>query len=341
MASLAEGDRVVVDFMKAAGKVRYFGTSHFALGTWVGLELDEAVGKNNGSVSGVRYFDCVNLHGLFVRPTALRKEGSLSEAEDQNDHEGRLWVGTRSADDMARDAVSDVAKQLHAIVDDARELCATARRGLVAQSDQHNSPSGEEANSHEQDQTVNSVLSVLLQGAAMKRNSLTTAADVSARRTSLRALGEVLCVGESSGSSGKSDTSAESPVQDTRAVAALAAPRPVVGFTSRRQSEEEIGPRLDSFMGDGFLRGALKSSRGAKEPDIIVHPPQRGSMGAASGGQKLSIVVEVQDAYGTTSQHINFSELRGGEVPPLGSVLDAVVHQVVRASMQAAVNNSS
>ena len=173
---------------------------------------------------------------------------------------------------MARDAVSDVAKQLHAIVDDARELCATARRGLVAQSDQHNSPSGEEANSHEQDQTVNSVLSVLLQGAAMKRNSLTTAADVSARRTSLRALGEVLCVGESSGSSGKSDTSAESPVQDTRAVAALAAPRPVVGFTSRRQSEEEIGPRLDSFMGDGFLRGALKSSRGAKEPDIIVSP---------------------------------------------------------------------
>merc|ERR1712136_535379 len=220
--------------------------------------------------------------------------------------------GTRSADDMARDAVSDVAKQLHAIVDDARELCATARRGLVAQSDQHNSPSGEEANSHEQDQTVNSVL---------------------------RALGEVLCVGESSGSSGKSDTSAESPVQDTRAVAALAAPRPVVGFTSRRQSEEEIGPRLDSFMGDGFLRGALKSSRGAKDPDIIVHPPQRGSMGAASGGQKLSIVVEVQDAYGTTSQHINFSELRGGEVPPLGSVLDDVVHQVVRASMEAAVKN--
>jgi len=30
------------------------------------------------------------------------------------------------------------------------------------------------------------------------------------------------------------------------------------------------------------------------------------------------------------SQHLNkFSELRGGEVPPLGSVLDAVVHKDV------------
>lgn len=51
--------------------VRFVGTTHFADGQWIGLELDEATGKNDGAVQGERYFDCAPGHGMFVRPTVV------------------------------------------------------------------------------------------------------------------------------------------------------------------------------------------------------------------------------------------------------------------------------
>lgn len=37
-------------------------------GPWIGIELDEPVGKNQGSVGGKQYFQCGEKRGLFVRP---------------------------------------------------------------------------------------------------------------------------------------------------------------------------------------------------------------------------------------------------------------------------------
>lgn len=48
--------------------VRYAGSTSFQTGKWVGVELDEPVGKNSGVVQGKRYFDCKPNHGVFVRP---------------------------------------------------------------------------------------------------------------------------------------------------------------------------------------------------------------------------------------------------------------------------------
>ena len=77
-------------------------------------------------------------------------------------------------------------------------MFATACRSLVVHSDQHKSPSEDEANSDEQDETViRSVPSVLLQGAT-KRRSQTMIAAVSIRRTPLRLPRRVLCVGQPS-----------------------------------------------------------------------------------------------------------------------------------------------
>eukprot|EP00965_Chrysotila_dentata_P130830 4325138-Pleurochrysis_carterae.AAC.2 len=48
------------------GTVRFKGRTHFREGEWVGVELDAARGKNDGSVHGTRYFECAPAHGLFT-----------------------------------------------------------------------------------------------------------------------------------------------------------------------------------------------------------------------------------------------------------------------------------
>lgn len=54
------------------GEVKYVGRiPQLAKGFWVGIQLDEPVGKNDGSVKGVRYFECMDEYGSFVRPSFL------------------------------------------------------------------------------------------------------------------------------------------------------------------------------------------------------------------------------------------------------------------------------
>ena len=48
--------------------VRFAGSTHFAAGEWVGVELDDATGKNDGEVQGQRYFACPQGYGMFIRP---------------------------------------------------------------------------------------------------------------------------------------------------------------------------------------------------------------------------------------------------------------------------------
>ena len=50
--------------------VQFIGSTDFAAGDWIGVVLDDATGKNDGSVKGQRYFTCNPGHGMFVRPSA-------------------------------------------------------------------------------------------------------------------------------------------------------------------------------------------------------------------------------------------------------------------------------
>ena len=47
------GDRVLVGGAKM-GLLKYVGRTDFAKGIWAGIELDEAIGKNDGAVAGKR-----------------------------------------------------------------------------------------------------------------------------------------------------------------------------------------------------------------------------------------------------------------------------------------------
>lgn len=69
--NISVGSRVVVN-SELSGTIRFVGTTSFQTGKWVGVELDEALGKNSGVVQGKRYFDCKNNHGVFVRPTNVK-----------------------------------------------------------------------------------------------------------------------------------------------------------------------------------------------------------------------------------------------------------------------------
>ncbi|EJC99960.1 uncharacterized protein FOMMEDRAFT_22438 [Fomitiporia mediterranea MF3/22] len=56
------------------GIVQFIGSTEFGTkkGTWVGVQYDEPVGKNDGSVDGHRYFSCPAPYGGFVRPEKVR-----------------------------------------------------------------------------------------------------------------------------------------------------------------------------------------------------------------------------------------------------------------------------
>ena len=53
--------------------IRFLGTTHFAAGDWIGVELEDASGKNDGSVQGERYFDCDVGHGMFLREAGITR----------------------------------------------------------------------------------------------------------------------------------------------------------------------------------------------------------------------------------------------------------------------------
>ncbi|XP_072170751.1 uncharacterized protein [Diadema setosum] len=48
------------------GILHFKGKTHFAQGCMCGIELDDPVGKHNGSVDGIHYFDCPQNYGVFV-----------------------------------------------------------------------------------------------------------------------------------------------------------------------------------------------------------------------------------------------------------------------------------
>lgn len=77
------GDRVIVDGEKL-GTLRFCGTTKFAAGLWAGVELDKDMGKNNGSVNGVKYFNCPKNKGIFIPAGRVTKVRIFLFSSEEN-----------------------------------------------------------------------------------------------------------------------------------------------------------------------------------------------------------------------------------------------------------------
>jgi tubulin-folding cofactor B len=71
-ATITVGDRCEVNPGERRGEVKFVGKCpELKPGYWVGVALDEPQGKNDGSVKGVQYFECMPNCGTFVRPNVV------------------------------------------------------------------------------------------------------------------------------------------------------------------------------------------------------------------------------------------------------------------------------
>jgi hypothetical protein len=94
------GERLVVNDKDGAHSctVRYIGTVDGKEGTWVGVEWDVASrGKNDGTVSGKRYFACLHnkIAGSLIRYEKIKPGISLVQAVSQ-----RYTLGDSDLKDM-------------------------------------------------------------------------------------------------------------------------------------------------------------------------------------------------------------------------------------------------
>ncbi|CAG9313133.1 NIP100 [Blepharisma stoltei] len=87
------GTRVVVTTQNSelTGELRYYGQLKGTTGNWYGINLDNPLGKNNGTLNGVKYFEANLNHGIFVRINQVKP---IEEEEKKNKRAVTAFIGS-------------------------------------------------------------------------------------------------------------------------------------------------------------------------------------------------------------------------------------------------------
>lgn len=108
-ATLSIGDRVIVSsgLGSRIGVLQYMGETKFATGTWCGVQLDEASGKNNGTVDGHSYFECPDKFGVFVPIAKVTlspscRKARLSRSNSKESINSNITVGSMTSTATSR-----------------------------------------------------------------------------------------------------------------------------------------------------------------------------------------------------------------------------------------------
>ncbi|KRY77000.1 CAP-Gly domain-containing linker protein 1 [Trichinella pseudospiralis] len=104
------------------GKIAFVGDTRFAPGEWAGVVLDEPVGKNNGSVAGVMYFQCAPNYGIFCRLSKLSKQPVVIQQPD---------AASAFQDESQQDSGSTVVEEDHNLRVGDRVSAGGCRRGIL------------------------------------------------------------------------------------------------------------------------------------------------------------------------------------------------------------------
>ncbi|NXE46451.1 CE350 protein, partial [Casuarius casuarius] len=88
LLSFEIGDRVLVKKTQP-GTLMFKGRTCFDSGYWAGVALDKAEGDNSGTYQGVKYFECAQHCGIFVRPDQIShlleaNENGSNDTEDED-----------------------------------------------------------------------------------------------------------------------------------------------------------------------------------------------------------------------------------------------------------------
>ena len=102
------------------GTVRYVGLTTSNKGYWVGVELTEALGKNNGALMGHAYFKCRPNFGIFVRPDQVEVMDAIA-IEDTNEG-GRVVLTAELLSNLLKTKLSKLMNLVSAEIELAELL---------------------------------------------------------------------------------------------------------------------------------------------------------------------------------------------------------------------------
>jgi len=97
------GLRVLVDPGERKAEVAFVGKiPDIAPGWWVGVHYDDPVGRNDGSVKGLRFFECAQDFGGFLRPDHIHVDPDPPPSRLRKEKDGEEKEGAASAADEAK-----------------------------------------------------------------------------------------------------------------------------------------------------------------------------------------------------------------------------------------------